>query len=276
MADTQIVQHDEQKAIRSSFDAETFKTMIAIADKLHAGGSFVSSFKNAAQVFTAIQAGYEMGIPPIESMGSFYMVNGKLSLYGSALSKRLRKHGWKIATKEHDTNKCTVEISKGEEKFEYTATAEDVKKLGVQAFNKAPKDKLFWHALSRLIRYYVPEVMGSVSYTVEEMDGNDSFDKKEAVTITEAPVVDLEKIEIELGELLNEIKTMEEYQEKKEALVSKLQQAPYEKQKEYMVKIQEFVSKLKKDESKVIEKDDVGTVFPQSENNSVIHDNDKK
>jgi hypothetical protein len=109
-----------------------------------------------------------MGIPPMEAMSSLYIVNGKVTMWGMALSKRLREHGWKIEYLESTETVARVKIMKGDESYEYTATPGELKNS--QAMKFAPKDKLKWHALSRLVRFSVPEILGPVSYLAEEAE----------------------------------------------------------------------------------------------------------
>jgi len=157
--------------------------MIAVADRLHKGGAFQKSITSPEQAFTIVLAGYEMGMQPVEALNSFYSVNGKLTIFGVAMSKRLRIHGWRITVGKHDKEVCEVTISKGDEQYSYTATKEEVIALGSQAYSKAPKDKLYWHALSRLIRQSVPEVLGSATMIHEDIEGNTAF--TEAVVVEE-------------------------------------------------------------------------------------------
>lgn len=150
------------------FDAGQLEQALRIAEKFHKAGCFGSDVKNPEQAFVKIQAGAEMGMAPMEAMSSLYIVNGKVTIFGVALSKRLREFGWKIEYLESTETIAKVKISKDNESYEYTATPSELKNS--QAMKFAPKDKLKWHALSRLVRFNVPEVLGPVRYTREEME----------------------------------------------------------------------------------------------------------
>lgn len=215
--DKQLAPVDEQLKIRQSFDVDTHKTMLAISDRFHKAGCFAGNIKNAEQAFAIIQAGYEMGIQPMEAVNSFYIVNGKITIYGTALSKRLRMHGWRIQVGKHDESKCEVTIKKGDEEYSYTATKEEVIKLGSNAYKKAPKDKLYWHAVSRIVRFSVPEVLGSVSYTHEEMEGNTQFVDVEPVVETEEKQMDMYD---HVMKAIDGMKTWEEYEGLKDDIIS--------------------------------------------------------
>ena len=150
---------------------ERIKQQLELAQIFFEARCFSSDVKNPAQAFVKIQAGAELGMPPMEAMNSLYIVNGQITIYGMALTKRLREHGWKIEFSDESDKAVTATISKNGEKYSYTATIEELKKLGSRAVQFAPKDKLKWHAISRLVRFHVPEVTkGIIKYIKEEIE----------------------------------------------------------------------------------------------------------
>lgn len=152
------------------YDSDRIKSMIAWAQHMHKSGCFPGAVKNAEQALMLIQAGFEMGMPPMESINSLAVINGKMTLYGMAVSKMLRKAGWKIEFKDESDTAVTAVITKDDETYEYTSTAQELAKLKSRAASFAMKDKLKWHALGRLLRFNVPEVTGGVvSYSYEEL-----------------------------------------------------------------------------------------------------------
>lgn len=157
--------------VSTFFESERLNQMHKLATYFHQAGCFGGDVKNAAQALVKIQAGLEMGIPPMEAMNSLYIVNGKLTMYGPAMSKRLRLKGWSIKYDDAKNDECTVTITKGLEVFSYTATMADLIALKSKAIAFAAKDKLKWHAISRLIRFYVPEVLeAGIAYFDEEIE----------------------------------------------------------------------------------------------------------
>jgi hypothetical protein len=163
----------EGRALTTSSQVDTFfkteriQNMMILAKQLVAARCFGADVQNAEQAFVKIQAGYEMNIPPVEAMNSLYIVNGKITIYGMAMTKRLRQKGWTISYRE-DERSCTVTIKKGDEVHSHTATADELLKMNSKAFKFAPKEKLRWHAISRLIRFEVPEVLDAgVAYIKE-------------------------------------------------------------------------------------------------------------
>lgn len=159
-----------KKAAQLTPFGEMLKDQLTLANEFFKAGCFGGDVKNAHQAFVKIQAGKEMGMPPMEAMNSLYIINGSISIYGVATAKRLREHGWIISYKNEDAKGVTAVITKGREVHEFEATAVDVARLSSKALGFAPKDKLRWHALGRLVRFNVPEVLGPVRYLKEEAE----------------------------------------------------------------------------------------------------------
>ena len=137
---------------------------------------------NAYTVLMKLQAGREMGMSPIESVKSFYFVNGAINIYGSALMRRIREHGWAINYVDEE-NKCTVKVSKGDEEYEDSLSFEEAQKSGWTSTKYGLKPawkeganrklKLRYGATSMLIKTYIPEVLGSATDIAEvAMDYN--------------------------------------------------------------------------------------------------------
>lgn len=192
------------------FDHERVNEMFKLAQNFHAAQCWGPDIKNPAQALVKIQAGFEMGMAPIEAMNSLYIVNGKITIYGMAMTKRLREHGWTIQYEEKP-NEATATITKGSEKYSYTATMDELKKIKSKAAEFAGKDKLKWHALSRLIRFNVPEVLGAgVAYLQEEIADFDG----PTVSVVEQPKNDGGQSSSEYDRFCEEIekvKTRQEY-----------------------------------------------------------------
>jgi len=195
-----------QKQNVDQFFSQTYlQQALDIANQFHKAGCFGKDVQNVHQAFVKIQAGREMGMAPMEAMKSLYIVNGNITIWGSAMTKRLREAGW-IITYSEEPGKCTARINKGVEKYEFTATKEQMLNLKSRAYGFAPEDKLRWHAISRLVRFYVPEVLGAVSYTKEEAEDFSS----------EPNVVDVTEKQKRVDEILLKLKnakTIAEYNE---------------------------------------------------------------
>lgn len=167
--------------------------------------------ENDFTVLMKIQAGYEMGMKPLEAVKSFYFVNGSMNIFGSATMRRVREHGWKISYKD-EPNKCTVTVSKGDETYTETLTFEEAEKSGwtksqyglkpgwVDGINR--RLKLRYGATSILLKTYIPEVLGSATdiaevamdYDIKEVgtpevvDGDKPATEKQIETLKEMGV----------------------------------------------------------------------------------------
>lgn len=141
--------------------------------------AFPSYIQNAAQLQVIMQAGYEMGMKPMEALKSLYIVNGQVNVWGAALGRRLREHGWTIKyNKDKDADEgegvtAIIERKSTKEKYEMTAYFSAAEKSGYTKYNGTEKVgwragtnrrlKLSYLALSMLIKLHVPEVLGSAS-----------------------------------------------------------------------------------------------------------------
>lgn len=189
---------------KTFLDKEVISSMMTVSKQFIDSGAFSRDVKNVQQGFVKMQYGIEMGMTPMEAMNSLAIINGHLSIYGVAVAKRLRIHGWKIEYLESTEKIAKVKISKEKEEYEYEATEAELKKLNSKAFGFASKDKLKWHALGRLVRFNVPEVLGPISYLAEEaedikpihVDVDVSDFKKSEPKKKEAPIDDAEDAEI--------------------------------------------------------------------------------
>jgi hypothetical protein len=144
------------------------------------GKALPNSILNEPQLVMVLQAGFEMGMAPVESLKSLYIVGGTVNVYGPAVVRRLREHGWKVEyTDESDTGvTATVSnLNSGEkyterydyvmaEKSGYTKTNSGGEKIGWKAgINR--KLKMRYGVLSLIIKSYIPEVLGSASDIAE-------------------------------------------------------------------------------------------------------------
>lgn len=175
---------------------QELNTLSLVANQLCKSEALPACYKNAANVLVALQTGKEMGLQPMQSLNSLYIVNGKIQIWGSSQVQLLKQHGWKIQIKEHTDKVCTVAINKGDESFEYSATFAELP-AGSKAKAFAPKEKLYYHVISRLIRFYVPEVLGGMSNLYNE-DEVEVIDEKRKPA---ADQVDTSKITVDMSAL---------------------------------------------------------------------------
>lgn len=166
-------------------DTQYLKNALMVANEFYKAGCFSGNIQNAHQAFVIIQAGAEMGMKPMESINSFYIVNGKITIYGPAQIKLLKKHGWRVSFPVSDKSKVTCRVEKGDEIYEESYSINDLPSNS-KAKGFAPQEKLRYHAVSRILRFNLPEVMDAGNfYTQDEVE---NFQDKP--TFTEAEIED--------------------------------------------------------------------------------------
>ncbi len=108
----------------------TFEEAMKFA-KMIAFSSFVpTNMKGKPEdILIAMQMGYEIGLPPMRSIQSIAVINGKPSLYGDPLLALVQKHGAFEWIKEEDSGDCaTCTVKrKGAEPHTVTFSNEDAK-----------------------------------------------------------------------------------------------------------------------------------------------------
>lgn len=162
------------------YDKDRMTTMLTMANQFAKSGALPRALDNAEKVFVVLQTGFEMGLTPMESMNSLYIVNGSIKPYGTFWGKKLKENGWKIKYNDKEDEQgnpieCHVVITKGGETHEFTAKKSQLKKSTAMGF--APMEKLRFHALSRIVQFEVPEIMpAGLSFTEE--------DEPQTITVT--------------------------------------------------------------------------------------------
>lgn len=156
------------------FNPVAWQQMKGMATAFAASGALPRDM-NANKLVLLIQAGYEMGMKPVEAIKSFYFVNGILTIFGAATIRRLREHGWRIKYVESDADggSCTATVTKRHsaddiEEYTDTFTYKDAEASGWTKGSKPGwllganrKNKLRYGVISKIIKTYIPEVLGS-------------------------------------------------------------------------------------------------------------------
>jgi len=169
----------------SSFNPIAYGQMKQLAIDLIAGGATSDDAKTPEQLVVKLQAGFELGMTPVESLNSLYIVSGRVTIWGSALIKRLRTFGWSVSYQDETPEQCTITVRKGDEFIEDTFYFKDAQESGYTSsqnglkigwkLGQNRKLKLRYGAASQLIKTYLPEVLGSIS-GVKEVDEDADID----------------------------------------------------------------------------------------------------
>jgi len=178
-----------------------FAQMKMVADAYVKDGAVSSDVKNASQMLMKLQAGAEMGMTPTESLSSLYLVNGRLTIFGQAVPRRLKLHGWDIQYKDGE-DECTAIVYKGGKvkysaDFQFDGFEKQPKEMYVETLTMADaaasdgasgpgwkagrnrKLKLRYGALAAILKTYLPHLLGPASDLTET--ANDFQEEKEGI-----------------------------------------------------------------------------------------------
>lgn len=135
--------------------------------------------RNAAQAAYLIQAGAELGLPPIASVQQLVMVKGKVTMSAQAWAALIKRSGkYNYTVQKHTEKGCRLQFFErwGDEwkaVGESTFTIDDAKRAGLlknNIWHQYPKAMLFARALTAGARIYCPDV-SMAAYTSEELGG---------------------------------------------------------------------------------------------------------
>jgi hypothetical protein len=134
-------------------------------------------------MLAAVLVGKEIGIGPMESINSIYLVNGQVSMSGKLMAALVHRAGHQIRVEIGD-KKVTATAFRRDyvtheltEVGEFTFTEADAKRAGLndkETYQKYPKSMLAWRAITNLCRIYFSDVTsGMAAYVPEELGVND-------------------------------------------------------------------------------------------------------
>lgn len=177
--------YKQAMAVQTTFMNPSVWTQIRAMGKVFfEGKALPSSIANEPQLVMVLQAGFEMGMAPVESLKSLYIVNGSVNVYGAATVRRLREHGWLVKYSDESDEQCTATVTLKDRKTgaileEYTETFKysDAEKSGYTKSSSGLKVgwreglnrklKMRYGVLSLIIKSFIPEVLGSASDIAE-------------------------------------------------------------------------------------------------------------
>lgn len=187
------ISNAEAKALATSyFHPVVWSQIKGMAQTFIQSKALPKHIQNAAQAVLVLQAGYEMGMKPMEAVNSVYIVNGATNIWGKATVRRLREHGYFIEYVEEDNEHCKARVYKENEEYIETFLFKDAEESGwtKDSYGKLKvgwkagqnrKLKMRYGALSAIIKSYIPDVLGSA---------NDIVEVAEDVTIIDVPEVE--------------------------------------------------------------------------------------
>ena len=147
-----------------------WQVMQAMAQTFINSGAVPESIKNAAQMIMVFQAGYEAGMQPLEALNAFYIVNGKITMYGDAVTAQVIKHGHTVEWGDCDDLKASVTITRGDTKKSMTGTftMDRARQRGLLTtakgnenifWKKYPANMLKYKALGEIVDFITPDAL---------------------------------------------------------------------------------------------------------------------
>lgn len=151
-----------QKTNDSRFPTvDTWQTIMGLSAHLSESKALPTFIQNPAQLTMVLLAGKEAGLGAIESLNSFYICNGKLSMYGSAVLTQLKRAGYSVKWGKCDMKEVSLNI-KAPDGTEHTETytmeqAVKTGQTGKEPWQKYPINMLRFKCLGNAVRFFAPE-----------------------------------------------------------------------------------------------------------------------
>lgn len=155
--------------------AVTFAGVARLAEFI-AGTDFVpKAYRDQpAAVAAAILAGREMGIGPMASLQHLYVVEGRPAMSAQMMRALVMRDGHTFRVVESTASRCTVTGRRRGESTDrepVTWTGEEVRRAGLAnrpTWQRYPRQMLMARATAELCRAVFPDVLGGMTYAVEE------------------------------------------------------------------------------------------------------------
>lgn len=142
-----------------------WQALMAVAKVFWSSGAMPSSFKNEYQVVMALQAGAELGLQPINSINSFYFVNGKIALYGETAIALVQRAGYQVEWGVCNADEATVTLSKDGRSQTTTVKMSDMKARGLagkEVWEKYPENLLRFKAFHLNARFFASGALRNI------------------------------------------------------------------------------------------------------------------
>jgi len=155
---------------------QTFDGMLAQADILAKSGLLPQTVRTGAAAAAIMLAGRELGIPPMQSFRTIYVVKGNVSLSAQLMAALIIKAGHAYELVENSNTRCVIKYTrKSGATYTHEFTLEDAKRAGLvdgDNWRKYPKAMLWSRCMSAGARAFMPDVIMGM-YTPEELAGGE-------------------------------------------------------------------------------------------------------
>ena len=154
--------------------ANNYRDLLGFAASLSKSGFAPSHFKNAESIAAAMVYGREVGMSPMQSLQSIYVINGKPTIDAAGLKAIVQSHGVLIKTEAWTQDVCELTLTRGAISDTLRYTMEEAKKAGITGkavWQSYPKAMLYARCVSTLIRNNCADLIKGF-YSKEEVDSD--------------------------------------------------------------------------------------------------------
>lgn len=155
---------------KSQLPATTFEQDMSMASALVRSG-LIQNFRTPEAAYAAILYGREIGFSPMQSLHALNVIQGRVGISAAGLAALALKAGGTIQEVEHTDQVCTLELTRGSTKRQFTFTLKEAERMGLLTkdnWRKMPKAMLYARAVSIGVRYlFADHVLGL--YSTEEL-----------------------------------------------------------------------------------------------------------
>jgi len=158
----------------------TFEGMLAQAEVLVKSGLLPKTVRTAAAAVAIMLTGRELGIPPMQSFRSIYVVDGKPTISTELMAALLLEAGVTYNIDKLTEAGCQITFKRANG-MHYTSvfTAEDAKRAGLMGkdnWRSYPRDMLYNRAFATGARKIAPDVLAKL-YTPDELGAVEVLDE---------------------------------------------------------------------------------------------------
>lgn len=172
--------------------------IVAHVEQVRKAGLLPSHLNTPEKAIVAILKGRELGMQPMQSLASIYVVKGLATLKTEAMLALAfqRIPDLIVEVEKSDDEEAVVLIRRGRSSFRSRFSKADATRAGLwgkDAWKSWPRDMLRWRAIAPGLRILAPDVLQG-TYAFEEVDGDGAPDVV-AVKPDVAPVAEPERPE---------------------------------------------------------------------------------
>lgn len=169
---------------------KTFEGMLAQAAVLVKSGLLPVSIKTPESALAVMLAGREMGIPPMQSFRSLYVVNQQVTMAAQHMAAKLIQAGITYAVRRMTADVCEIDFARGNGmSLTYVYTMDEAKTAGLTGkdnWRHFPKDMLWNRCMALGARKIAPDVLAGM-YTPDELGAE----------LVDPEIIDAQPVELE-------------------------------------------------------------------------------